>query len=109
MKPLTGRELECLHWASLGKTSWEIGVILGVVERTINFHILNACDKLQVRGRQAAITAAYQMGLLPPAACNYRPFPSDARNSAAESRGKLPAGPMTMPSTKPVSDTQTCA
>lgn len=65
MKPLTGRELECLHWASIGKTSWEIGVILGVVERTINFHIQNACDKLQVRGRQAAITVAYQMGVLP--------------------------------------------
>ncbi|HUH89003.1 MAG TPA: helix-turn-helix transcriptional regulator [Pusillimonas sp.] len=64
MKPLSRRELECLHWASLGKTSWEIGAILGITERTINFHIQNACRKLQVRGRQAAITAAHHAGLL---------------------------------------------
>lgn len=64
MNPLTGRELECLHWASLGKTSWEIGVILGITERTINFHIQNACRKLHARGRQAAIAAAYRHGFL---------------------------------------------
>lgn len=65
MKLLTRRELECLHWASIGKTSWEIGSILGITERTANFHIQNACSKLKVRGRQAAITAAHHAGLLP--------------------------------------------
>ena len=65
MKPLSTRELTCLGWAAVGKTSWEIGVILGLTERTINFHINNACIKLQVHGRQAAITAAFQAGLLP--------------------------------------------
>ncbi len=65
MKPLTARELECLHWAAMGKTSWEIGMILGVAERTVNFHIRNATDKFQVRGRQAAIAMAYRTGLLP--------------------------------------------
>lgn len=65
MKPLTNRELCCLQWASVGKTSWEMGVILGLTERTINFHIHNACRKLGVHGRQAAITAAFQAGLLP--------------------------------------------
>lgn len=64
MKPLTTRELTCLHWAAIGKTSWEMGVILGLTERTINFHIHNACRKLGVHGRQAAITAAFQAGLL---------------------------------------------
>lgn len=65
MKPLTTRELTCLGWAAVGKTSWEVGMILGLTERTINFHIHNACAKLQVHGRQAAITAAMQAGLLP--------------------------------------------
>ena len=65
MKPLTQREVSCLQWAALGKTSWEMGMILGLTERTINFHIHNACRKLGVHGRQAAITAALQAGLLP--------------------------------------------
>ena len=66
MKPLTltDRELCCLQWAAVGKTSWEMGVILGLSERTINFHIHNACRKLGVHGRQAAITVALQAGLL---------------------------------------------
>lgn len=63
-KELTTRELTCLHWAAMGKTSWEIGAIIGLSERTINFHINNACSKLGVHGRQAAITIAMQTGQL---------------------------------------------
>src|SRR5690554_5653382 len=65
MAQLTDRELCCLQWAALGKTSWEMGVILGLTERTVNFHIHNACRKLGVHGRQAAITAALHAGMLP--------------------------------------------
>ncbi len=64
MKPLTERELTCLQWVAIGKTSWETGRILGLAERTINFHIQNACRKLGVHGRQAAITMALQTGQL---------------------------------------------
>ena len=46
--PLTGRELECLEWVSHGKTSWEIGTILDLSERTVNFHLSNACLNLGV-------------------------------------------------------------
>ncbi len=63
---LTPRERDCLHWVSKGKTSWEIGQILGIGERTANFHIANFCDKLDVSTRQAAITVAMQKGLLQP-------------------------------------------
>src|SRR5690606_33068394 len=59
------RELTCLRWAAIGKTSWEMGAILGLTERTVNFHIHNACRKLGVHGRQAAITVALSAGLLP--------------------------------------------
>lgn len=64
MKPLSPKELACLHWASMGKTSWEVGKILGMSERTVNFHIQSACRKLGVHRRQAAITVLLQAGLL---------------------------------------------
>ncbi|MGB6006535.1 helix-turn-helix domain-containing protein [Castellaniella sp.] len=64
MTQLTAREHDCLYWASQGKTSWEMGRILGITERTANFHIANSCDKLGVRSRQAAITQALQRQLL---------------------------------------------
>lgn len=92
MKLLTSRELECLHWASLGKTSWEIGAILGLTERTINFHIQNACRKLQVRGRQAAITSAHHAGLLTEDLVSgpSRPTPEIAAPSLVLSRQRAP-------------------
>jgi len=65
MSPMTSRELECMHWAAMGKTSWEIGVIIGVSQRTVNFHIARACEKLGVHRRQAAISIAIQRGLIP--------------------------------------------
>lgn len=61
---LSQRELECLEWVSFGKTSWETAIILGVSERTINFHLLNACRKLNVYGRQAAVALALRQNLL---------------------------------------------
>ena len=60
----TPREDECLFWASQGKTSWEIACILGIGERTANFHIANACSKLGVNTRQAAIALAIGRNLL---------------------------------------------
>ena len=39
---LTNREKEVLRWTAEGKTSAEIAQILGVSERTINFHLSNS-------------------------------------------------------------------
>lgn len=64
-RKLSNREVACLHWSSLGKTSWETGLILGVTERTVNFHIGNACNKLGVNSRRAAVAIAVRRGLLP--------------------------------------------
>ncbi len=61
---LTGREVQCLEWVSKGKTSWETGLILGLTERTVNFHLRNACTKLKVFGRQAGVAQALRLGLL---------------------------------------------
>jgi len=65
MSPLTPRELECLHWAAMGKTSWEIGTIIGLAESTVNSHISRVCEKFGVHRRQTAITTALQRGLIP--------------------------------------------
>ncbi len=56
---LGDRELEALTWAARGKTFAEIGQILGVSRRTIEFHLDNARRKLGVPTRtQALIKAA---------------------------------------------------
>lgn len=61
---LTKRERECLSWAAEGKTSWEIGQLLNISERTSIFHLQNAIHKLGVSGRQAAIARAVSLGLI---------------------------------------------
>lgn len=63
---LTTRELECLHWAASGKTSWEIGRVLSVSERTVVFHLQNAARKFGVTARQQAIARAIGLGLINP-------------------------------------------
>lgn len=63
-RTLTARERECLLWVAEGKTSWEIGVILGTTERTVNFHVRNASIKLGVTSRQHAVARALMLGLL---------------------------------------------
>lgn len=48
-----------------GKTSWETARILGIAARTVDFHLANACAKLGVANRRAAVARAVQCGLLP--------------------------------------------
>ncbi|WEX79304.1 LuxR family transcriptional regulator (plasmid) [Sinorhizobium numidicum] len=45
---LSLREQECIPWAARGKSSWDIGVILGISEHTVNFHIKKVLRKLDV-------------------------------------------------------------
>ena len=52
---LTGRERECYQWIARGKSSWEIGQILGISERTVVFHIDNVKRKLNVGSRIQAL------------------------------------------------------
>lgn len=61
---LTKREVESLNWAGKGKTSAEIGTILGISDRTVEGYIASACEKLNARGRQAAITKAMDLQLI---------------------------------------------
>ncbi|MBV8658241.1 MAG: autoinducer binding domain-containing protein [Burkholderiales bacterium] len=61
---LTLREMECLKYTMDGKTAWEVGVILGMSERTANFHLQNAIKKLDVCNKHQAVMLANKLGLL---------------------------------------------
>ncbi|EAR10678.1 LuxR, transcriptional regulator [Reinekea sp. MED297] len=63
---LTKREIECLTWATEGKSSWEISQILGCSERTAIFHLSNAANKLGATNRYQAISKALLCGIINP-------------------------------------------
>jgi len=52
---LTQREREVMGWVSEGKTAWEIGRILNLSQRTIEWHIRQVCQKLGAINRLQAV------------------------------------------------------
>lgn len=62
--PLTDRQLECLRWISQGKSSADIGVILRISGRTVDYHVTAICERLGVRTRMQAVAQAIQRGWL---------------------------------------------
>ncbi|WP_299004334.1 helix-turn-helix transcriptional regulator [uncultured Shewanella sp.] len=63
---LTKRELECMNWIAKGKTSWEVAKIIGLSERTINFHIQRCIDKTESVNRIQAISKCTMLNLINP-------------------------------------------
>ena len=61
---LTPKELEVLKWTVAGKTAFEVGAILGTVERTANFHLGKIFEKLGVFNKRAAIVKALELKLV---------------------------------------------
>lgn len=61
---LTFREKEVLSWVKAGKSSWDISVILGVSEATVNYHIANVMKKLKSTNRLHAVATALQHGII---------------------------------------------
>lgn len=62
--PLTKREVECLKWASAGKTAWETSAILSISERTVELHLANAARKLRVVNRTQCVVEALRRGII---------------------------------------------
>lgn len=58
------RELEVLGLAARGLTNKQIGVTLDISDRTVQNHLKNIFDKLQVRSRTEAVTVALRSGLI---------------------------------------------
>ena len=61
---LTKRELDVLSWTAQGKTAWEVSVILGMSEKTVNFHLGNAMRKLEVTSKHQAVLKCVAAGVL---------------------------------------------
>jgi DNA-binding CsgD family transcriptional regulator len=61
---LSGREREVIAWLQEGKSSWDISVILGISESTVNFHVYNVMRKLGAKNRPQALAIAARRGLL---------------------------------------------
>jgi len=61
---LSPRERECLKWAAVGKSEWEISQILGISEHTSEKHLLNAKAKLGAVNRVQAVAEAIRRGYI---------------------------------------------
>ncbi|MDQ6643584.1 MAG: LuxR C-terminal-related transcriptional regulator [Chloroflexota bacterium] len=61
---LTAREQEVLHLLARGMRNKEIAARLFVSERTVNFHLANIYQKLNVSGRTEALSKALEQGLI---------------------------------------------
>jgi LuxR family transcriptional regulator, quorum-sensing system regulator SolR len=61
---LTPRECEVLCWTGEGKTAFEIGQILNISERTVNFHVNNVLLKLGATNKVQAVVKAIAVGLI---------------------------------------------
>ena len=61
---LTDREMECLQWIAAGKSDWQIGKILNISQKTVNYHVENVKRKFGVATRIQAVVAAMRQGKL---------------------------------------------
>ncbi len=59
---LTNRELEIISFVAAGKTNWEVSVILGVSEKTIENHLSNITRKLNANNRAHAVMIGIRSG-----------------------------------------------
>jgi LuxR family quorum sensing-dependent transcriptional regulator len=55
---LSAREVECLRWTAVGKTTWEISVILKLSEHTVTDYLQSAAAKLNAVNRTQAVAEA---------------------------------------------------
>jgi DNA-binding NarL/FixJ family response regulator len=61
---LSPREKEVLKWLVEGKSTWDISRILHISRNTVNFHIKNLFQKLNVINRTQAVSEALRRGII---------------------------------------------
>lgn len=59
--PLSPRELEVLELSARGLSAGAIAVRLGITERTVTAHVVNACQKLDATNKTQAVARAVHM------------------------------------------------
>jgi len=63
-KALSAREVEIVYWISIGKSDGDIGQILGISPKTVNYHVEKVKRKYAVSTRIQAIVAVVKDGLI---------------------------------------------
>ena len=59
---LTPRETQILEWIASGKSDWQIGKILAISKKTVNYHAENLKRKFGVSTRIQVVVAAMRGG-----------------------------------------------
>jgi DNA-binding CsgD family transcriptional regulator len=59
---LTPREAQVLNWIATGKSDWQIGQILDISNKTVNYHAENLKRKYGVATRIQMVVAAVRDG-----------------------------------------------
>jgi DNA-binding CsgD family transcriptional regulator len=59
---LTPREMQILSWIATGKSDWQIGQILEISNKTVNYHAENLKRKYGVATRIQVVVAALRDG-----------------------------------------------
>ncbi len=61
---LSERELDCIKWCAAGKTYWETATILGISERTVDFHMSSARRKTDTVTNAHCVAHALHKGFI---------------------------------------------
>lgn len=61
---LTHRELEVLRWVKDGKTNAEVGEVMKLSSKTVEYHLLRAMKKLSAPTRTRAVAEALSRGMI---------------------------------------------
>lgn len=62
----SAREMEVLQWTQAGKSAWETGMIIGLTEQGVQYHLRSILRKLDVNSKHQAVLKAIGLGLLQP-------------------------------------------
>jgi DNA-binding CsgD family transcriptional regulator len=57
-------EKDILQLIMQGKSSWDMSVIIGISERTVNYHVYRVMEKLEAINRPQAVAVALRLGLI---------------------------------------------
>ncbi len=63
-RTFTPRQIEIMRWIAKGKSDWQIAQILFISNKTVNYHVERAKQKLRVTTRTQAVLVADHLGLL---------------------------------------------
>jgi DNA-binding NarL/FixJ family response regulator len=82
------RQLEILGFVQDGKSSGDIGTILGLSRRTVEWHLSRIFDALGVHTRVQAVVRARELGILRPST-HRPPAPRSFRRQARATRRRI--------------------